>query len=81
MRPIAWLGLFGTLGLLAGCVGVGGEGFGDMGYAPEGYGMEGPVFGGGYADSPGMYAPSFGFMNGFDGGFGGGFGEGDDDDD
>ncbi|OIQ67455.1 hypothetical protein GALL_509680 [mine drainage metagenome] len=52
-----------------------------MGYAPEGYGMEGPAFGGGYADSPGMYAPSFGFMNGFGGGFGGGFGEGDDDDD
>ncbi len=81
MKPIAWLGLFGALCLLAGCVGVGDEGFGGIGYAPGGYGMEGPAYGGGYADGPGMYAPSFGFMNGFDGGFGGGFGEGEDDDD
>lgn len=73
-KLIAWLGIMVTVAALSGCAG-----FADEGFAPGGYGMEGPDFGGGYADGPGMYAPSFGYMDGFNGGFGGGFG-GDDDD-
>ena len=81
MKPIKWLGLFGALCLLAGCVDLGDEGFAGAGFGPGDYGMDGPMYDGGYADGPSMYAPSFGYMGGFNGGFGGGFIGGDDDDD